>query len=409
MKILESILLAFSSIRQYKLRAVLTLLSIAIGVFAIMGSGTLTNSINNAVTVELANLGDLSYVVTKMPAIHTGEDWHKLMKRKPITYTQVKELKDQSQLPDLISAESTSNLHTVEAGNLSTDPDVNLVGTDENYFIMKNIGISFGRPIIQEDIVLNRNVAVIGNDIVVKIFPNTNPIGKKIRIKHQSFTVIGVLEQKGAILGQSQDNKVIIPISQFLKYYASWWEESLTVTIRAKSKEMLTPCIDETIGIMRTLRNVQPWQENSFEINTNESISQQFSIFTNFLSVFGSISGFIALIAAGVGIMNIMLVSVKERTREIGIRKAVGARRFWILIQFIIESITLCQVGGLIGIIIGFVSALYLGSLISINITFSLFWFIFSIIVCSVIGLIFGSYPAWKAARLDPIDALRYE
>jgi putative ABC transport system permease protein len=310
---------------------------------------------------------------------------------------------------DMISGKTEAIGLKIKSGNLTTDNDVILIGTDENYFNIMNVGVESGRPLNAEDRTLNRNVAVIGNDIVVKIFPHESPLGKKIYIKNQAFTVIGVFEIKGAILGQSQDNYVAIPLNLFLKYFTDKWNESITITIKAKSKQLRSQTMDEAIGIMRNIRDVQPWEENSFEIETNESISEQFGIFTTFLSIFGIVCGTIALIAAGVGIMNIMLVSVKERTREIGVRKAVGAKRLWILTQFIIETITLCQIGGLFGIGFGITGALLLGKMLQINIVFSLFWFISSIIICTILGMLFGAYPAWKAAKLDPIEALRYE
>jgi putative ABC transport system permease protein len=160
---------------------------------------------------------------------------------------------------------------------------------------------------------------------------------------------------------------------------------------------------------MRSLRNLKPWEDNSFEVETNETISSQFASFSNYLQVFGLGSGLISLLAAGVGIMNIMLVSVKERTKEIGIRKAIGAKRKWILFQFIIEAITLCQLGGLIGIFFGVLAGQGLGALINTEAAIPVNWVIFSIVICTLMGLAFGSYPAWKAASLDPIEALRYE
>jgi putative ABC transport system permease protein len=409
MNIIESIALAFNSIKVYKLRAFLTLLSISIGVFAIMGAGTLITSMDSAVSTELDNLGETNFFITRMPNIHMGNEWHKYMKRKPITYTQVKDLKRDMVITKEITSYCVSMSHTVNSGGLSTDPDVNLIGTDENYFKMFNVNVVRGRILSAEDVSLSRNVAVIGNDILVKVFPHVNPLGQKIRIKNQTFTVVGVLEQKGAVLGKTQDNQVIMPITFFLRYYTNEWDASLNLAVKAPSKAAFLPTMDEAIGLLRSIRNVKPWEENSFEIETNESISQQFGTFTSFLSYFGFGSGFIALIAAGVGIMNIMLVSVKERTREIGVRKAVGARRSWILVQFIVETITLCQIGGFIGIGVGLGGAWFLGYWLKINIVFPLTWFIVSIVICTLLGVFFGAYPAWKAAKLDPIEALRYE
>ncbi len=409
MNYLESILAAFKSIGEYKLRAALTLLSIAIGVFAIMGVGTIITSFDRSVTDEIAKLGENTFFISRMPNIRMGGEWRKYRKRKPINYSQLKDLKDEMTVTKNISGFSTSNGFTVRAGKLETDPDVELIGTDENYFGINNVMVIEGRPFVEEDIDFNRKAAVIGNDLVVKIFPHESPIGKKITIKNQSFTVIGVLEERGAILGRSQDNRVVLPITAFLKFYASRWRESLKIAVKAPSQEALVLAMDEAIGLMRTYRNVKPWEENSFEIETNESITNQFSSFMQYISLFGTIFGAVALIAAGVGIMNMMLVSVRERTKEIGIRKAVGARRSWILAQFIIEATALCQLGGLIGVGMGIFGAWVISNFMNFTIIFSEFWFILSLVICTLLGIIFGAYPAWKAAALDPIDALRYE
>ncbi|MCX6154186.1 MAG: ABC transporter permease [Candidatus Kapabacteria bacterium] len=410
MIIIESIKQAFIAMSMYKLRASLTLLSIAIGVFAIMGVGTLTKSMDSAINGELAKMGENTFYIEKMPKFAKGPaDWRRYQKRKPITFSQVKELKKKMQSAEQISCIGATMSQTVKAGDLTTDPDVVLVGADENYSIVYNSEIVEGRPFTAEDISLSRNVALIGFDIITKVFPHTNPVGQRIRIGSHNFTVIGITEKKGAILGNSQDNRAIIPVTQFLQYYTSEWDETLTITVKAAQKQDLTKSMDEAIGLMRTIRNVQPWEENSFEVETNESISDQFGSFMAYLYVFGAICGGISLIAAGIGIMNIMLVSVKERTREIGVRKAIGARRSWILWQFIIETITLCQLGGAIGILIGFVAGMALGQAMNLKIVFPGFWVALSIGICTLLGLVFGAYPAWKASKLDPIEALRYE
>lgn len=405
----ESIFQSIDSIRTNKLRTFLTLLSIVIGVFALIVAGTLINSFEKAVMTQLEDIGETTFWIQRLPSIHTGNTWYKYRKRKPITFRQYKELQKMTNSTPWISAHTFTGGMTINAGNLSTDPDVFLVGADNIFFLTNSIDVEFGRSFTEEDINLNRNIAIIGNDVVVKIFPNVNPLGKEISIQNQKYTVVGILKTRGALLGQSKDNMVIIPITNFLKYFASPWEESLHISVRAISKELLQETMDEVIGNMRVIRNVKPWEANTFEVETNEAISEQFGSFVNFLSIFGFISGGFALIAAGVGIMNIMLVAVKERTREIGIRKAVGAKRRWILWQFIIEAITLCQIGGIIGIIFGVLGGYFLGNAIKLPLFFPVPWVILSIIVCTVLGIAFGTYPAYRAANLDPIEALRYE
>ena len=409
MNIAESILLALDAVRAHKLRSILTLLSIAIGIFAIIGSGTAVTSLNNTMSGQLAELGENNFYITKAPMIQTHDSWRKYRKRKPITYYQAKELQKKMTITDIVSVYNVTGGFTMKAGNYSTDPDVSLIGANEHYLVTANTNIEEGNPFTTEDITMNRFIALIGNDVAVKLFPGTNPLGQTMRIKNQQFTITGLIKPKGSMMGQSQDNIVIIPIGSFMRYYADEWEQSVNIIVRPPAKDALSPSMDEAIGILRGIRNVKPWEENSFELQTNESLTAQFSSFTKYLDLFGLISGAIALLAAGVGIMNIMLVSVKERTREIGLRKAVGAKSNWILLQFVIEAITLCQLGGIIGIVLGFVGGWALSNSIGITASVPLLWVGVSVGSCTLLGIIFGGYPAWKAANLDPIDALRYE
>ncbi len=410
MDILEAIKQAFDSVRVNKLRAGLTLLSIAIGVFAIIISISLVRSIDNTVDKQLDELGENSFYIYKMPKmVMNGGHWRKYAKRKPITYSNANKIKQQMTLTPYISAFGVSSGNTIRFGNTETNPTVSLIGCDADYFTVNNISIADGRPFSIDEVNFNRKVCLIGNDVTVILFPNMDPIGKKIKIKSQFFTIIGTLTPKGALLGQSQDNNIIIPVSQYLQYYSDEFEESLTIIFKSMSKEVMESTMDEAIGLMRSIRNLKPWEENSFEIETNESIGEQFSSLTGYLSIFGFICGIIAIIAAGVGIMNIMLVTVKERTREIGIRKAIGAKRSSIMLQFIIETITLCQIGGIIGIILGIAVGSIFGSIMGLSFSLPVDWIIISIAICTMLGLIFGAYPASKASKLDPIEALRYE
>lgn len=409
MNIAESITIALDAVRAHKLRSILTLLSIAIGIFAIIGSGTAVGSLNSTMSGQLAALGESNFYITRTPMIQTGNSWRKYRKRKAITFSQAKELQKQFTITDIISIFNETGGMTMKAGTLSTDPDVKLTGCNEHFMVTSNLNIADGRPFTAEDISMSRFEAIIGNDVAVKLFPSTNPIGQTIRIKNQQYTIIGTVVPRGSMMGMSQDNFVMIPLGNFMRYYADEWEQSVNIIVRPPAKDALNASIDEAIGILRSVRNCKPWEENSFEIQTNESLTQQFSSFTEYLNIFGLGSGLIALLAAGVGIMNIMLVSVKERTREIGLRKAVGAKKSWILLQFVVEAITLCQLGGFIGIMLGFLGGWALSSAIDITAAVPLDWMFFSVGACTLLGIFFGGYPAWKAANLDPIEALRYE
>lgn len=409
MNILESILQALSTIRENKLRSGLILLSISIGVFAIFGAGTFVTALNNTVSNEISDLGSNTFQIKRTPSVQMGmRAWRAYRNRPRIEYSDIEDLKQRVTLTPFISATSSSEMKTVKSRYISSDPDVTLTGVDANYFINYNYEVAEGRPISEQDIHIKNNVAVVGTDIIKKIFPTEDVINEKITIDNQQFTIIGILKEKGAVLGKSQDNKVMIPINIYLKYYTEWWT-TLDITLKAVDESYLTKTIDQTIGAMRIIRNLKPWEENNFEVETNNSVSEQFSGLTNFLTIFGILIGFFTLVAAGIGITNIMLITVKERTREIGIRMAVGAKRKWILFQFIVETITICQVGGLIGILLGLLVVWIASIFAGLSFIIPINWIIYSIIIATVLGISSGYYPAYKASKLDPIDALRYE
>jgi putative ABC transport system permease protein len=414
MNALESISIAIDAVRSQKLRSSLTLLSIGIGVFAIIASTSIMSTLQQAVNGQLADLGENSILIQRTPTINFGTNWAKMRKRKNITYAQAQQFRDRMTTTQLISISNESPAYTIKAGLESTNPDVSLIGIDDQYFAVNAIAIGEGRSFIESEVILNRRAAVIGTDVVKALFGQGSALGKTITIKNQEFDVIGILESRGGVLGQSQDNRVLIPITVFNRYYTSEWDASVDISVKAESKLTLESTFDEAVGVMRALRSVKPWDENNFEIDTNDAITGQFSGFSSALLIVAWISGLGALVAAGIGIMNMMLVSVRERTREIGVRKALGARKRWIVRQFLIESITLCQLGGLTGMIGGLGSSWAVTEILRgtmPNITYVMPWgtVVFSIVICTVIGIGFGLYPAWRAATLDPIEALRYE
>jgi len=414
MNALESISIAIDAVRSQKLRSSLTLLSIGIGVFAIIASTSIMNTLQQAVNGQLADLGENSILIQRTPTINFGTNWAKMRKRKNITYAQAQHFRDRMTTTQLISISNESPAYTIKAGLESTNPDVSLIGIDDQYFAVNAITIGEGRSFIESEVILNRRAAIIGTDVVKALFGQGSALGKTITIKNQEFDVIGILESRGGVLGQSQDNRVLIPITVFNRYYTSEWDASVDISVKAESKLTLESTFDEAVGVMRALRSVKPWDENNFEIDTNDAITGQFSGFSSALLIVAWISGLGALVAAGIGIMNMMLVSVRERTREIGVRKALGARKRWIVRQFLIESITLCQLGGLTGMIGGLgsswaVTEILRGTMPSLSYVMPWGTVVFSIVICTVIGIGFGLYPAWRAATLDPIEALRYE
>ena len=265
-----------------------------------------------------------------------------------------------------------------------------------------------GRNFTEDDIRFSRNITILGPDVVDILFPFEDPIGKVIQIKGLDYTVIGVTERKGQAFGQSQDYFALIPISLYIQRYSSRWT-SLGINVEAESPEIFEKTIDEVIGLMRVIRKVPPEKENDFEIISNEELLETFAGLTGGIKLFAGAVSVIALLVAGIGIMNIMLVSVTERIKEIGIRKAIGATKGDILTQFLTEAVFLSQFGGIVGVILGILGGNLVAVLLKVPAVIPMDWAFYGLVVCSVIGIGFGIYPAWRAANLDPIESLRYE
>jgi putative ABC transport system permease protein len=271
-----------------------------------------------------------------------------------------------------------------------------------------NWNVDYGRDLRENDIKYSTNVCLLGKDIVEKIFPNTNPVGKEVRIDGRPMRVIGVLERQNQLFGQSRDNYAVLPITTFQSMYGRY-NSSINITVTAPSKETYSSVIEAAIGYMRTIRKVEPGEENDFSVFSNETLIGQVNNITSGVRIGAMVVSLIALIAAGVGIMNIMLVSVTERTKEIGIRKAIGANKSSILIQFVVEAIVLCLLGGFVGIFLGVVIGNFAGGFLNAQTAIPMNWVLIGLSLCIFVGIIFGTYPAYKAANLDPIEALRYE
>ncbi|MBN8585710.1 MAG: ABC transporter permease [Ignavibacteria bacterium] len=411
MNIKEALISALNSIRANKLRASLTLLGIIIGVFSIIGVMTLLDALQKGIDSGLSQLGTSTFQVQKWPASFVSGPgrWRKYEKRKPITIDEGYRLKELAVLPKYIGLEDWSGGKTVKYGSGQTNPNFQMAGVTTEFLPANNHTLNEGRFFTEDEVKSTRNIAVVGMEVVDKLFPFTSPLEKEIEIDGNRFTIIGVLTAKGENLGQSQDNIVLVPLYTMDKIYGARRDRSLNITVSAYSKAQLDETQEEVIGLMRQIRKVPPGEENDFEIWSNESLVREANNFTIYFKYGAGVISFISLIAAGIGIMNIMLVTVTERTKEIGIRMAIGAKRSNILTQFLFEAILLCELGGLIGIAVGIGIGNLLGSIFSFPVTIPYDWVAIGVIVCSLIGIIFGTYPAFKAAKLNPIDALRYE
>jgi putative ABC transport system permease protein len=291
---------------------------------------------------------------------------------------------------------------------VKTAPSLTVVGTNGSFLTANAYALGYGRNLNDEDVELARSVLVVGKVIEKRLFPHETPIGKVIRMSGHTFTIVGVLAEKGTSFGQSQDEICIMPITRFFENYG---EANRTVNIATQpfSTEFYNRTLDKGISAMRIARGLRANQENDFEIYTNDSLKSAFASVAGVVRIGAFVVSFIALVAAGIGIMNIMLVSVTERTKEIGVRKSIGARSRDILQQFLTEAVFISEAGGILGIILGVIGGDLLALWLKVDLIFPYGWAVAGLVVCSAIGIGFGFYPAYRAAALDPIEALRYE
>jgi putative ABC transport system permease protein len=291
---------------------------------------------------------------------------------------------------------------------VKTTPSLLIVGSNKSFLAANAHTLAYGRNLNDEDVALARRVVVVGKIIEKRLFPHETPIGKVIRVSGHTYTIIGVLAEKGTSFGQSQDDLCITPITRFFEDFGEA-KRTVNIATQAFSAETYNRTLDKAISAMRIARELRPDQENDFEIYSNDSLKSAFTSVAGIVRIGAFVVSVIALLAAGIGIMNIMLVSVTERTKEIGVRKSIGARSRDILRQFLTEAIFISEAGGVLGIILGIVAGDLLAAWLKVDLIFPYGWAVAGLLVCSAIGIAFGLYPAYRAANLDPIEALRYE
>lgn len=415
MSIIEAFRMAFVAITTHKLRSSLTLVGIIAGVASIIAVMTGISVIQGTIEKELSVLGTQTFQVQKWAAggPMSEEEMRKIMNRRPTTVDHANAIRDKVKTVDLVGAELWSFGHVAKYRDLTTNQNLTICGGTPEYPENNTHYVRLGQNISNEDVKINRSVVVLGHAVAEELFPWTDPLHKTIKIDGRKYRVVGVMEQKKSAFGGNFDNYLLIPISKFLQIYGMrddrGRERSVNITVRAKSPGLLADAIEETRGVMRMERGLKPHEEDDFTIFTNDSQIKTFNRTTAGIKVGAFVIGIVALIVAGIGIMNIMFVSVTERTHEIGLRKSLGAKRRNILVQFLLEAIIMCNIGGIIGVVVG----VGLGNIMSIITHFAatipMGWSIVGLVFCTSVGLIFGFWPALRAAKLDPIVALRYE
>jgi len=408
MTILEAIRIALQSLWANKLRSALTLLGVVIGVAAVIAVVTFVNGINGYVAEKIFNLGADVFLISKVSPVVTNIDqFLEGQKRKDLTLEDYDAVLEACHRCSVVGASVTKTDGHVKRGEQSL-ADTFIRGVTPSMATVLDLDLTSGRMVNQNDENNRSNVAVIGTDIVDNLFPGTDPLNREIRVEGQIYTVIGVGKKQGKTLGQSRDIYVAIPISAYLKQFGE--HNSIRISGKANGVgSQLDAAIDEARAILRARRHDLPGKPDSFAAETNASfLSLWSSLSSTFFIAMVAIAA-ISLIVGGIVIMNIMLVSVTERTREIGIRKALGARSNDVLLQFLIESGTMALVGGLLGVLFGIAFAKGITAIIGMPSAIKLWAVAAGLLVSGSVGVFFGVYPAKRAARLDPIAALRFE
>jgi putative ABC transport system permease protein len=406
----ESFYMGMSALAAHKLRSALTLLGVLIGVFSIIVVMTAMRVMQSFVETRLSQMGSQTFMIRKAPLIffEGPEGFEKFWRRKNITLAQVRRLQDKATLAANIGIETSFWNGEIQARNKKSVPNVPLYGETPGSFPARNWSIEEGRLLFDADVDSAHNVCVLGNKLAKTLFPHGSALNEHLKIDGINYTVVGVLEPKGGSLGGNQDNFAVVPITTGLNRYGRW-ARSVNVLVQARDAGDYENTVEQVRGVMRVIRKVPPGSEDDFEIFSNDSMIAQFRNFTGALRLGVALVSSIALLAAGIGIMNIMLVSVTERTREIGIRRAVGAKKRNIMTQFILEAVVLCEVGGVIGVGLGILGGNATALFLKLTPVVPLDWAVIGLVICSIVGIVFGTYPAFKAANLDPIDSLRYE
>jgi putative ABC transport system permease protein len=411
-EIKESFLMAVSAIVAHKLRSALTLLGVLVGVFSIIIVMTSMRAMQQKIESDLNQLGGQTFVVQTWSPLHFegGESEQSYWRRKRINMAQGAELTRRATLPLSVGIEDNG----LPGGQIisryaKSPPNISLSGETPGSFPAQNWSIAQGRALVEADVDGLRDVCVLGSTLADDLFPFGSPLGERIELNGVKYTVVGVLESKGGMEGGRQDEFGIIPVTTGINRYEDKRWLNLSILVQARSAADYDNTVEQVRGIMRQLRKVPPGKPDDFEIYSNDSLIEQMKSFTFKVRVGITLISSIALMAAGIGIMNIMLVSVTERTREIGIRRAIGAKKRTIMAQFILEAIVLCEVGGVAGVVLGVGGGDLVAYFLHLPKVLPIDWILIGLGICSLVGIVFGTYPAYKAAHLDPIESLRYE
>ena len=414
---IDSFRMAISAIGAHKLRSLLTLVGIIAGVAAIIAVMTGVSVVQSQMEAELSVLSNRTFQIMKFPMggfnNNRNLNFREIARWPPLTMEHVYAIRERAESVDLVGAELWHYNTRVSYRGESTEPRLMVCGGTPEYPENNTHYVELGRNLTEEDVVVGRRVVVLGYGIAQELFPFTDPVGMTVKVDGRKFTVQGVFAEKKSAMGGQFDSYVLMPISAWMEMYGVRDEggrpRSIFITVRSRLGVPLEEALEETRSVLRAARGLSPRDRDTFHWFTSDSQIRAFNDATAGVKTAAFVLGIVALVVAGIGIMNIMLVSVTERTKEIGIRKALGAKRPAILLQFLMEAIVLCNIGGIIGVLVGF----GIGNVVTLFTDFAIHvpvdWAVRGVIFCSVVGLVFGMWPAVRASRMAPIDALRYE
>ncbi len=407
----ENVRIALDSIKSQLLRTILTIVIIGIGIWALVGILSAVTALENTISGNFASMGANTFNIQQYEfTVQSNRSGEREKVNPIISYNNVREFIDKYEFPYTQTSLSFQGTSTAEVkyGSEKTDPEVQVYGVNENYLENTGTEIDKGRNFTIFDVQNNNKVCLIGSDFVKNFFEDEDPINKTISIRGVKFKVIGLLESKGSTFGNNQDLKVLIPV-QVARGIFTQPNINYNLSVKVDDKQMMEAAQDEAIITFRNIRGLNPVEENNFGIERSDDLINRIAMITGYLEAAAWIISIITILGSSIALMNIMLVSVTERTREIGVRKAMGAKRSTISTQFFMETIVIGQFGSVLGIILGILTGFAFAKIFKFDFTLPWAAIIWATIITIIVAIIAGSYPASKAARLDPIESLRYE